>query len=163
MTTTLAPVSLEEAITLVWLEADSLDHRDYSTWLTLWADEGKYVIPIDPEATDYADRLNYAYDDAAMRRMRVARLTSGESMSARDAATTVRSISRFRVLPDAADGTFRLRCAQHLVEYKRDVHRSYVANVTFTLQQTENGPRILEKVVRLINSTGALAGMSFLL
>lgn len=163
MTTTLAALSLEEAIAFVSLEADCLDHREYQTWLTLWDEDGKYIIPIDPDAGDHAERLNYAYDDAAMRRMRIRRLTSGESMSARDAAQTVRSISRFRALPDAGDGAFRLRCAQHLVEYRREAHRSYVANVTFTLKQTEGGPRIVEKVVRLINSTGALAGMSFLL
>lgn len=163
MTITLAPITLEEAIAFVSLEADCLDHREYQAWLSLWAEDGKYVIPIDPDTSDYANALNYAYDDAAMRRMRVARLTSGESMSAREAAGTLRSVSRFRELEGIAAGEFRLRCAQHLIEFRRGTHRTYAENVTFVLRRTDDGLKIVEKVVRLINSTDALAGTSFLL
>lgn len=164
MTMTTEAITLDDAVNFISLEADYLDHRDYAAWLALWADGGTYVIPIDPAAEDFADRLNYAYDDAAMRRMRVARLTNGESISARDAAHTLRSLSRFRMLDAATpDGTTRIRCAQHLVEYRRDRFRTYAANVTYTLRREGGEIRLVEKVVRLLNSTDALAGMSFLL
>jgi len=144
------------------LEADLLDHREYQAWLALWADEGRYVIPIG-DGDDFEDRLNYAFDDAAMRRMRVARLTSGQSMSANDAARTVRLVGRFRHLGTDLAGVISVRCAQNLTEYRREKHRTYAANVTFKLVQTETGFSIVEKVVRLINSDGALAGLTYLL
>lgn len=163
MTRTIDAIALNDAINFISMEADCLDHRDYATWLSLWADDGIYAIPIDPAADDLADLLNYAYDDAAMRRMRVARLTSGESMSARDAANTLRSVSRFRLLDTDADGIVRVRCAQNLVEYRRGTFRTYPANVTYALRREGGEIRLTEKTVRLLNSTDALAGMSFLL
>lgn len=163
MTRTTDAIAMADAVNFISMEADCLDHRDYAAWLSLWADDGIYAIPIDPVADDLADRLNYAYDDAAMRRMRVARLTSGESMSARDAADTLRSVSRFRLLDTETDGITRIRCAQNLVEYRRGTHRTYAANVTYALRREGDEIRLTEKTVRLLNSTDALAGMSFLL
>lgn len=154
---------LAAAVEFIWYEADLLDQKDYSQWLTLWDDDGKYVIPIDPLENDFENCLNYAYDDAAMRDMRVRRLTSGQSMSATHAANTLRTISRFRQLENSGDGHIYIRCAQNLVEYKYDKHRTYAANVTWNLRPEGDSFQIIQKVIRLINSTDALAGMTFLL
>ena len=147
----------------LWLEADLLDQKDYASWLDLWDDQGIYVIPIDRSGGDYKTRLNYAYDDAAMRSMRVRRLTSGESVSARAAGVTIRTVSRFRRLEDTADGSIRVRCAQQLYEFRNGRSRAYAADVTFSLKPDDESFRILEKAVLLGNSTDALAGMTFLL
>jgi len=146
----------------VWLEADMLDHKEYADWLKLWDEDGKYIIPIDSEETDFDNSLNFAYDGAAMRDMRVRRLSSGQSMSASHAANTLRTISRFRIL-DNENGNVRVRCAQNLVEYKFDQHRIYAANVTWTLRRDGNSFKIVKKIVRLINSTDALSGITYLL
>lgn len=163
MTRTIETITFDDAVRFISLEADCLDHRDYAAWLGLWARDGVYVIPIDPGTDDFASRLNYAYDDAAMRRMRVSRLTSGESISARDASNTLRSLSRFRMLGDEPAPEVQVRCAQHLVDYRRGAYRTYAANVTYRLRVEDGGIRLVEKIVRLINSTDTLAGMSFLL
>lgn len=147
----------------IWQEGDLLDAKEYQQWLTLWADEGKYVIPIDPDETDFENTLNYAYDGAAMRDMRVRRLSSGQSISAAHAAATLRTISRFVRLDDDADGNIVVRGAQNLTEYKFDRHRIYAANVTWTLKPEGSSFKIMGKIVRLINSTDALSGMTILL
>lgn len=162
MTPIHATITFDEAVRFISTEADCLDHRDYAGWLDLWADDGIYVVPIDPDTDDFAATLNYAYDDKTMRRMRVARLTSGESTSARDASATLRSLSRFRLLGDENATELQIRCAQHLVEYRHDTFRTYAANVTYRVRRDSQGLRLVEKVVRLINSADALAGMSFL-
>lgn len=146
----------------LWLEADLLDQKDYAAWLDLWDPEGLYVIPIDRDATDYSSRLNYAYDDDAMRRMRIRRLTSGQSVSARSAGVTVRTVSRFRILETTDAERIKLRCAQHLTEFRNGKSRAYVADVTFTLIPHGGNFRIAEKIVLLGNSTDALAGITFL-
>lgn len=153
---------LAKAAEFIWLEADLLDHRDYQAWLALWDPEGLYVIPTDANAVEFEDSVNYAYDNAAMRDMRVRRLTSGESMSAAHAATTVRTVSRFRLLDSDEAGVVTLRCAQHLVEYKFGKHRTYSANVDWTLRSEGDGLRIVRKVVRLANAGDPLAGITFL-
>lgn len=162
MSTLVATRDLALAAEFIALEADLLDTRDYAAWLALWVPEGKYVVPVNPDETNFEDTLNYAYDDAAMRSMRVRRLTSGESMSAAHAARTLRSVSRFRLLGQTEQGELQVRSAQQLIEYKFDRHRTYVANVEWVLRREGESFRIVRKVVRLLNGGDALAGITFL-
>jgi 3-phenylpropionate/cinnamic acid dioxygenase small subunit len=157
-----AAVSLEEVKELVFLEADLLDHAHYEEWLALWTPQSRYVVPIDPAATEFEDTLNYAYDDHEMRRKRAERLVSGQSISASPVARTVRLLSRFRMLE--ADATCcHLRCAQILTEHRRSRTRMYVANLSYRIVRHDGALKIDQKVVRLINSTEALGGISYIL
>src|SRR5215470_13346805 len=106
------------AIEFIWREAELLDRRDYRAWLEMWDPKGIYVVPIDPDTTDYASTLNYAFDDQHMRELRVQRMTSGYSASASDAARTVRTVSRFTLSSDGAD-LVEVKSAQVIVAYKR--------------------------------------------
>ncbi|WP_034160964.1 aromatic-ring-hydroxylating dioxygenase subunit beta [Sphingomonas sp. ERG5] len=153
---------IDRIVEFIWREADLLDQMDFAAWLSLWDDAGLYIVPIDRGQTDYANCLNYAYDDAAMRRMRVARLTSGESVSAAAAGVTVRTVSRFRRLEDGPQGEIRMRCAQHLFEFRNGNQRLYAADVSYSLLPAGSDFKLLEKVVLLVNSTDALAGITFL-
>lgn len=160
MSTLVANDRLAAAAEFIALEADLLDTRDYAAWLGLWDHDGRYVVPVDPGEDNFLDTLNYAYDDASMRSMRVRRLASGESMSASHAAHTLRVVSRFRMIEDGH--TLRVRNAQLLTEYKFDKHRTYAANVEWRLRSEGGSFLIVEKVVRLINGGDALAGITFL-
>ncbi|MFM0325957.1 aromatic-ring-hydroxylating dioxygenase subunit beta [Caballeronia glebae] len=150
------------AIEFIWREAELLDGRDYRAWLELWDPEGFYVVPIDPNATDFAATLNYAYDDRHMRESRVQRMTSGYSASASDAARTVRTVSRFTLSGDSAD-VVEVKSAQVIVAYKRNVSTIFAADLTHKISMASGEPRIVEKVVRLIDSTEALSAIGFLL
>lgn len=155
-------ISLQVAAEFIWLEADLLDRRDYASWLRLWTDGGHYVIPVERDVVDYAGALNIAYDDGAMRDARVKRLTSGLSMSATSAARTVRTVSRFVplvVLPDSIE----LRCAQHIVEQKREHTRILAADVTYRIVRGKAGLELDLKVVQLIDSDEAQRGFGYLL
>jgi 3-phenylpropionate/cinnamic acid dioxygenase small subunit len=156
-------VGLDQAMAFVWLEADLLDHCLYDEWLALWTRGGRYVVPVDPTATDFENTLNYAYDDHDMRLKRIDRLVSGKSISASPVARTVRMLSRFRLL-DSAEGPdyCDLRCAQMLTEFRRGRERVHTADVTFRLVAEPAGLRIDQKVVRLIN-TEALSGIGYIL
>ena len=155
-------ISIDEAIAFVWQEADILDRRDYGAWLDLWAEDGLYIIPIEADAEDYADVLNYVYDDAGMRRMRVARLTSSASMSASSVAETVRTVSRF-VKTGGAGGEIRLRAAQHLAEYRRHTHRMVPANLDVELRREDGAIKYVRKVVTLASREDGIQGIAYLL
>ena len=146
----------------LWQEADMLDHAEYAQWLESWTADGLYVVPIDPQETDFANTLNYAYDDAGMREKRVARLGSGESISTSPLPRTVRDVSRFRIL--ANDGSnVTVRCAQNLREFRKDVLKHYTADVTFELVRSGASFLIRRKIVRLINATDTLQGIGYIL
>lgn len=154
--------SLTRATAFVWAEADMLDHAEYAAWLDLWAPDGLYVVPIDPEAEHFADTLNYAHDDAAMRLLRVQRLTGGESVSTQPRARTARSVSRLRLLAER-DGVLTLRGAQDLHAFRKNGFQHHTANVTWELVRHGESWRIRRKVVRLLNSTDALRSIGYIL
>jgi 3-phenylpropionate/cinnamic acid dioxygenase small subunit len=161
--TMMAPaIGLDEATQFAWLEADLLDHACYEEWLALWTPQSHYVVPIDPAATEFEDALNYVYDDHDMRRKRTERLLNGQSISASPVARTVRLLSRFRIL-QADNASCELRCAQMLTECRRGRTRTYAANVSYRLVRDAGALKIDQKVVRLINSTEALGGISYIL
>lgn len=153
---------LLSATAFVWAEADMLDHAEYGAWLDLWTPDGLYIVPIDAEAEDLANTLNYAYDDADMRSKRVARLGSGESISTQPRARTVRNVSRLRVLADQG-GTVTLRGAQDLRDFRKDAFHQHTADVTWTLVRHGSGWRIQRKVVRIINSADTLTSIGYVL
>ncbi|MCX5240290.1 hypothetical protein OG824_34285 [Streptomyces prunicolor] len=152
------------ALSLIWREARLLDAKRYEEWDTLWAEGGEYVVPIDPQTTDFAGSLNLVYDDDRMRRMRIERLTGGFSISATAAARTVRTVSRFTVAArDESGDSIEICSAQVVVGYKRGETFVLAADLTHRVTFTADGPRIVRKVVRLINSEDAVTASGFLL
>nr|WP_090546953.1 aromatic-ring-hydroxylating dioxygenase subunit beta [Paraburkholderia caballeronis] len=163
--TMLAQPTLVRAMQFIWREAELLDRKDYGRWLGLWSGAGHYVVPIDPHATDFAATLNYAYDDHAMRELRVQRMLAGYSPSVSDAARTIRTVSRF-ALDESDDGNSALvtvRSAQVVVAYKRGTPTLFAADLEHRLDLSDDEPRIVQKVVRLIDSTDTLNAIGFLL
>lgn len=160
MSTITSAVPLQEIAEFVWNEAELLDRKDYDAWLALWAGEGHYIMPINPDG-NYEDELNLCYDDAKMRKMRIERFQAGFSISSAPPAQTIRTVSRFVI--EAQDGeTVTLRCAQHLIEDKFGRQRVFGANLRYVLLRTENGLRIRDKVATLLNSDGELTALSYL-
>ncbi|APQ10367.1 aromatic-ring-hydroxylating dioxygenase [Pseudomonas oryzihabitans] len=153
---------LNEVTAFIWQEGDMLDHGDYQAWLDQWTAQGLYIIPIDPKETDPENSLNYAYDDHHMRQLRVQRLISGESISTSPQPRTVRTLSRMRVLAD--DGsTVTVRCAQNVREFRKESLKHYSADVTYELVRAEGQFKLQRKVISLINSDDALAGIGYIL
>lgn len=152
---------ITQVAAFLWQEADMLDHGEYAEWLALWEEKGLYIVPINPDETDFANTLNYACDDAKMRKLRVARLGSGESISTSPAPRTIRSVSRFRVLADDGN-TVTVRCAQNLREFRKEIQKHYTANLTYTLVRAGDSFRIQQKVVRLLNSSDALQCIGYI-
>ncbi|WP_426357530.1 aromatic-ring-hydroxylating dioxygenase subunit beta [Pseudocolwellia sp. HL-MZ19] len=143
------------------VEADMLDNKEYRQWLDLWVESGLYIVPVDHEATDYANNLNVAYDDHEMRELRIERLTSGEAISTQLSQKTVRTLSRFRILDDI-DGVVRVRCAYCLYENNKTGVRTYPANLQFKLVRDGGSFKITEKVVKIMQSSQSLTTVSYL-
>jgi len=143
------------------IEADMLDNKEYHQWLDLWLESGLYIVPVDHNATDYANALNVAYDDHQMRLLRIERLTSGNAISTQLSEKTVRTMSRFRILDDV-DGLVRVRCAYCLYENNKNGIRSYPANLQFKLARDGSSFKIAEKVVKIMKSSQYLTTISYL-
>lgn len=143
------------------LEADLLDHKSYEEWLQLWTDDGLYIVPVDTQETDFANTVNFAYDDAEMRRLRVARLLGGESISSVALDKTVRSVSRFRLLKET-ESTVRVRCAMMLTEVRTGNLLVYPGDVEYVLVKHPEGLKIDKKIIRLLHAASRLATVAFI-
>lgn len=150
------------AIDLIWQEAALLDAKDYPAWEEMFTDEGYYIVPIDPDTTDFASSLNMVYDDKRMRRLRTERMMQGYAPSAVAAARTVRTVSRFTV-EEVSDTRVVIRSAQILSAFKRNQFTTIGAELTHTIVLDDAGDRIAEKVARLINSEDAVNAAGFLI
>ncbi|NVK47326.1 MAG: aromatic-ring-hydroxylating dioxygenase subunit beta [Rhodobacteraceae bacterium] len=151
---------LADVTEFIWAEGAMLDATEYDKWLDLWTEDGVYILPIG-EGEDYKNQLNLCYDNDKMRRDRIGRFQRGFSISSAPPAQTVRTLSRFRI--DAAEGDLiRVSCAEHLIEDKFGRQRVWAGNVSYTLKVTEDGFKIHEKIVRLLNSDGMLNSFSYL-
>tara|TARA_R110002167_G_scaffold99030_1_gene260043 strand:- start:49 stop:531 length:483 start_codon:yes stop_codon:yes gene_type:complete len=143
------------------IEADMLDNKEYHQWLDLWLESGLYIVPVDHNATDYANTLNVAYDNNKMRLARIERLTSGNAVSTQLSEKTVRTMSRFRILDDV-DGLVRVRCAYCLYEDNKNGVRCYPANLQFKLARDGGSFKIAEKVVKVMKSSQYMTTVSYL-
>jgi 3-phenylpropionate/cinnamic acid dioxygenase small subunit len=163
--TSLTDARVLRAVELIWREADLLDRKEYEAWNGLYAADGHYIVPIDPETEDFDNTLNMVYDDARMRGMRVTRMIEGYAIAAVDAARTIRTVSRF-VPTSVDDDQVVLRSAQVLIAYKRGRHDIWAGEVEHRVRLSAEGPagdRIVRKVVRLVDSEGAPPAAGFLL
>ncbi|WP_206796063.1 aromatic-ring-hydroxylating dioxygenase subunit beta [Amycolatopsis sp. MtRt-6] len=153
---------VQRAIELIWREAELLDRKNYETWNGLYAEDGFYIVPVDPATEDFAGTLNMVYDDARMRRMRVARMTEGYAIAAVDAARTVRTVSRF-VAESVSDTDVVVRSAQVLVAYKRGHHDIWAGDLVHRIRLSDAGDRIVQKVIRLVDCDDVVPAAGFLL
>jgi 3-phenylpropionate/cinnamic acid dioxygenase small subunit len=151
----------QQVAAFIWYEADLLDYKEYQEWLTLWDPKGLYIVPTDSKVTDYQNSVNLALDDADMRRMRIARLESGESVSADSTNGTTRMVSRIRVLETENDSIV-VRCAMTLNELRHGNLVTYPANLEYRLKPTENGFLIEQKIIKLMHADGFLRTVSFI-
>jgi len=152
---------LQKVTAFISTEADMLDQCEYENWHELWDDDGLYIVPVDPHEQDFLNTLNYALDDKEMRRLRVARLTGGESASTSPLPRTVRQVSRFRILKDE-DNMVTVRCAQFLSEYRKEAVRYNSANLEFQLLKLGDSFKIKRKLVRIINSDDAQVTVGYI-
>ena len=156
-------ITLQAAAEFIWREAEMLDRHDYAAWLALWAEDSRYVIPIEQDdEADPQDRLNIAYDDAEMREARVRRLRSGFAMSSAPSARTARTVSRFVAIADDEAG-LTVRGVQHIVEYKFERTRILAGEVLYRLVRGDAGLALARKEIRLVNSDDPLWGIGYLL
>lgn len=151
---------LHDVAEFIWAEADLLDRKDYDDWLALWLPDGHYTLPIG-DTEDFDNALNLCHDNAHMRRERIVRFQQGFSISSAPPARTVRTVSRF-VIEKAEGDTITVRSAEHVIEDKFGRQRVWAADMLHTLVRTDDGFRIRDKVVRILNSDGMLNSFSYL-
>jgi benzoate/toluate 1,2-dioxygenase beta subunit len=155
-------------------EAELLDGRRLDEWARLFADDGVYWLPMDPDQVAPGDGLNIIYDDRPRLLDRVSRLNSGLAFSDEPHSATSHTLSPVRLLDgqraqDAAGGRVLLP-GEHALAARCVIGRArqgrvdtFHARIRWVLREAEGAVLIVMKRVDLLNAQDPLPVLTFLL
>ena len=141
-------------------EARLLDERRWEDWLALFADDGRYWVPLEEGQASPRDTVSLIYDDRRLLETRIRRLAE----AALHAQTPVSRTSRIVANPtvEEEDGSgFTIRAKFEMVEYRRDSRRIFAGTTWHRLARDgEGGFRIEWKRVDLVDCDAVHDGIS---
>lgn len=152
-----------EVASFLYREAQLLDDRRFGEWLDLFADDGVYLVPTDPDVVDPENHLNIAYEDRVALEDRVARLESGFAHAQDPPSRTARAVTNVLV-STAPDESLSVRAVVTTAEARLGLVTSFSARATYLLARAEDGQlRIKLRRLDLVNAGDAHGNITFVL
>jgi 3-phenylpropionate/cinnamic acid dioxygenase small subunit len=147
-------VSDAELIEFVYKEAALLDGGRFDDWLALFAEDGRYWVPLDGAAQADARQYNsLAYEDRLLLQLRIERLKNPRAHSQHPRSSCQHVLQAPRVIGRAAaEGIYRLNTPFVYIETRGEQQTTLAGNCTHTLALGPAGLRIREKRVDLVGS-----------
>ena len=166
---TIPLLTRQEAEEFLFEEARLIDERLFEQWLDLFTVDGTYWIPI-IEDSNPGKQTSILYDDSDLRQIRVHHLLHERNFAQSPPSRTVHQISNVQVWPDAEEGMATVRCNLVVYELRLGDHlqlglgdqRALAGKCEYRLLH-QNGWRIREKKVMLINRHMPLVNLSFII
>lgn len=151
------PPTEPELAALVYREARLLDEGRYDEWLALFAEDGRYWVPLEPGQTDPVGRQSLAYEDPLLLRIRVARLRDPKAYSMRPPAAGRHVLQAPAVeLADHAANRYVTWTPFVYVEVRGDDQITLAGTATHELRVGGGALQIVLKRVDLANAGAAL-------
>lgn len=151
-----APTAAELA-DFVYREARLIDERRFEEWYALFADDGRYWLPMRREQTDAVAEQSITVEDKLLLQARVVRLTSGKTYSDKPPVRCqhVLQAPACEELDHAAN-RYRTRTAFLYVEFRNDEQLVLAGTAEHLLRLDGGALRIVEKRVDLVNAGAPL-------
>jgi benzoate/toluate 1,2-dioxygenase subunit beta len=140
-------------------EARLLDAGEFEAWLALYAPQGIYWMPSEPEQTDPKGVASIIYEDHAILAMRVQRLLEARALVLTPMPRTTHLVSNIEVLDGEGDD-FTVATAFICVEHQGERQRLYSGRQTYQLARANGSFRIKLKRVALLNCDGTHSPMA---
>lgn len=159
-----ADVTAEALLRFVAHEARCLDERRFDQWNALFAPEGWYWLPAAAHHTDPLREASHLYDDALLRRVKLARLASPLAHSQQPAGRCHHLLQASDVLRlDAAANRFELRTPFIYTELRASRTTALPGVAWHTLRVHAGGLAIVLKRVDLLHAAEPLPAVEFYL
>ncbi len=156
MSARMAPTAADLA-DLVYREARLIDERRLQEWLDLFAEDGRYWLPLRPEQTDAAGEQSISVEDKLLLRARVERLLSGKTYSDKPPVLcqhVLQSPVAEEIDHDA--NRYRTRTPFFYAEFRKGGQLVLAGTARHLLRVEAGALRIVEKRVDLLNACGAV-------
>jgi benzoate/toluate 1,2-dioxygenase subunit beta len=134
-------------------EARLLDSGEFEAWLALYAPQGMYWMPSQPDQTDPLNVASIVYEDHAILAIRVQRLLEARALVLTPMPRTTHLVSNIEVLESNADD-YTVGAAFICVEHQGERQRMYSGRQTHHLSRHDGSFRIKLKRVNLVNCDG---------
>lgn len=144
-------------------EADLLDRREYDAWLSLFAEDCRYWIPLQEDQTDGHNTVSLVYDDRKLLETRIRRLAQPTMHAQAPHSRTLHVIANLVVAPEAGSTRFSVRSNQIVTEYRLNQIRIFAGQVHHVLEPSDNAFKIVSKRIDLIDSEGEHRGIPIII
>jgi benzoate/toluate 1,2-dioxygenase beta subunit len=144
--------TMREIESLILREARLLDAGKFEAWLDLYAPDGIYWMPSQPDQTDPVGVASIIYEDHPILAMRVQRLLEARALVLTPMPRTTHFVSNIEAEP--AEDDFLAEAAFICVEYKGERQQLYSGRQSFRLVRRNGSLCIKMKRVSLSNCDG---------
>lgn len=145
---------------LVYREARLLDDKDYDAWFALFAEDGRYWLPMARDQTDYVGQQSIAIEDKLMLRVRIERLKSPKVYAQQPPVLCQHVLQAPSIEEmDHAANRYRARAPFFYAELRHDEQLVLTGVASYLLRAEGARLAIIEKRVDLLNAGAALPGI----
>jgi 3-phenylpropionate/cinnamic acid dioxygenase small subunit len=157
-----AAVDRQAVADFLYLEARLADEGRYDEWEALWTDDGLYWIPAGGDDPDPARQLSFAYDNRTRIASRVRQLRAGTHHTQVPPSRLRRLIGNVELLDPDGD-LLTVGSNFLLTEYRRGTVTLWSGRTVHKLRPDAGRLRLAYKKVLLVNNTGDIPTLSFLI
>ncbi|HVW68777.1 MAG TPA: aromatic-ring-hydroxylating dioxygenase subunit beta [Steroidobacteraceae bacterium] len=155
-----ATVADETLVAFVYNEARLVDEKRFNEWYELFAEDGRYWIPLTRNQPEGRLHTSLMYEDKLLLRVRIDRLGSPNAFSQIPPSWCQHVLQRPEVEQrDAANGFYVLRTPFIYAESQGDRQDIWAGVAWHRLSWLNGGLLIREKKVELLNCDGALPSL----
>src|ERR1700722_1889242 len=140
----------------LYRQAELLDRRQWDGFIELFAADGHYWMPAEPEQTTGEGVPSIFYEDRDLMRVRMKRVTHPHAWSQAPDWGTNHLVSNVMIeRENQRTGEIVVRSRFHMMEFRRDATRHFAGSYIHHLRRTRTGWRIRLQRVDMVNGQGA--------
>ena len=157
-------IARRDLIAFVYHEARLLDEQRFDEWLGLWAEDGRYWMPLEHGQTDRRLTASLMDEDMMLLRIRVERLKGQRTYSQKPRSRCHHVLQQPQVdIFEPEANRYVTWTAMHYIETRRDQQDLYAAWATHDLAIVDGALRIQMKRVDLVNCDAAFGTIQLFL
>ncbi|OKH86314.1 aromatic-ring-hydroxylating dioxygenase subunit beta [Thalassospira sp. TSL5-1] len=142
----------EDLVDFVYDEAHTLDQMEWETWLALFAEDGRYWMPLEWQQEDPILQPSLMYEDRLLLTVRVERLAGERTFSQKPKSRCHHLLERPRVISMGEDdGVYKVRTSFLYTETRGDLLDRYSGWIGHELVEIDGALKIRLKRIDLIN------------
>jgi 3-phenylpropionate/cinnamic acid dioxygenase small subunit len=152
--------SRDDLVAFVYHEARLIDEQRFDEWLALFADDGRYWMPLEYGQTDRRLTASLMDEDLFLLRLRVERLAGNRTYSQKPRSRCHHVLQQPQIdVFDPDSNRYVLWTPMHYVETRQDRQDLYAAWATHELAVIAGSLRIQLKRVDLVNCDAAFGSI----